>query len=149
MITDARTVQRSLMPPAILIVALSLIGGCGDDTSTPPAVVPIIEDISTEGANALILEFQGDSTFAVLDVRTPGEYAGGHLADAILIDYTSASFSEELSELDREFTYLIYCQSGGRSGQAKDVMRGLGFLLVYNMLGGFGQWEADGFPVAE
>ncbi len=70
----------------------------------------------------------------------------GHIENAINLNYYSKTFKDELSELDKSKTYLIYCRSGRRSGIALDIMKELGFTEVYNILGGITQWEAEGLP---
>jgi rhodanese-related sulfurtransferase len=54
----------------------------------------------------------------VIDVRTPEEFAAGHIKGAKNIDFTAGDFKAKISELDRGVTYLMHCQSGGRSGNA-------------------------------
>ena len=63
----------------------------------------------------------------IIDVRTPAEFASGHLEGALNIDVQSADFDARISELDPDGAYFVYCRSGNRSGQAIDRMTGLGF----------------------
>ncbi len=67
----------------------------------------------------------GEDT-VVVDVRTPAEYAGGHLDGAINIDLQSPEFDATVSELDPEDEYVVYCQSGNRSAQAVAAMEAAG-----------------------
>lgn len=69
---------------------------------------------------------------AVIDVRTPAEFAEGHLEGAVNIDWQDASFADTVSELDKDGTYVIYCRSGNRSGQAIDAMTSMGFTDLTN-----------------
>ena len=69
---------------------------------------------------------------SVIDVRTASEYAAGHLEGAVNIDVQSATFTEEISKLDKSGTYVLYCHSGKRAGVAKDTMTGAGFTNVIN-----------------
>ena len=85
--------------------------------------------------------------FVIIDVRTPEEYANGHIENAINLDYYSKTFKDELNKLDKNKAYLIYCRSGRRTGTVLDIMKGLGFTEVYNMLGAITQWEAKGLPI--
>ena len=85
-------------------------------------------------ADDFLAKVQDDDV--VLDVRTPGEYAGGHLAGAENIDLMASDFRERIEGLDRDRTYYLYCRSGNRSGQAAQMMRQLGFERAYNV-GGF------------
>ncbi len=68
-----------------------------------------------------------DPATVVIDVRTPAEFASGHLEGAVNIDVQSADFDARISELDPAGDYFVYCRSGNRSGQAIDRMQGLGF----------------------
>lgn len=63
----------------------------------------------------------------IIDVRTPEEYAAGHLDGATLIDIKDASFDEKIAELDPNASYIIYCRSGNRSAQAVERMKDAGF----------------------
>lgn len=83
----------------------------------------------------------------VLDVRTPEEYAKGHLPGAVLLDFKAADFATKLGALDPKKTYLVHCASGGRSAKACEQMYELGFPRVANLEGGFKAWEAAGKPV--
>jgi|SRR5690625_2300745 len=81
----------------------------------------------------------------IIDVRTPEEYEEGHLAEADqLIDFRSDSFDSEISKLDKNETYYLYCRTGGRSGKATEKMKKAGFSNVYNV-GGYDQLVKDGF----
>ncbi len=68
----------------------------------------------------------------IIDVRTPGEFASGHLEGAINIDVQSADFAAQVMELDKDGEYFIYCRSGNRSGQAIAQMNQMGFSDMTN-----------------
>ena len=88
----------------------------------------------------------GEDT-VVVDVRTPAEYAEGHLDGAINIDLQSPEFDTTISELDPEDEYVVYCQSGNRSAQAVAAMEAAGFDV--QDAGGISEAaEATGLPVA-
>ena len=84
-----------------------------------------------------------------IDVRTPQEYAGGHIGNAINIDFNSADFKEKINKLDKKARYIVYCRTGVRSAAASEVMAKLGFMDIYNMAGGVSAWEAAGLPIAK
>lgn len=69
----------------------------------------------------------------LIDVRTPAEFASGHLEGAINIDVQSPDFDQRVAQLDPSTTYLVYCRSGNRSGAAIDRMQGLGFTDLTNL----------------
>lgn len=89
----------------------------------------------------------GTEGIALIDVRTPEEFAEGHLDGATLIDYNAPGFAEQVAELDRSVPYFVYCRSGNRSAGAVAVMAGLGFETVYELDGGILAWEAAGNAV--
>ncbi len=68
-----------------------------------------------------------DAGTVIIDVRTPAEFAEGHLDGAVNIDVQSADFDARISALDPDGSYVVYCRSGNRSSQAIDRMTGLGF----------------------
>jgi rhodanese-related sulfurtransferase len=85
--------------------------------------------------------------YQLLDVRTAGEYRQLHLANALQADWTqSAEFAERMKYLDKNKPILIYCASGGRSGQAGQWLLQQGFIKVENMAGGIIAWKQAGLP---
>jgi hypothetical protein len=83
----------------------------------------------------------------VLDVRTPAEFAQGHIPGAGLIDFKAPDFKEKVAKLDHTKLYLVHCAAGGRSVKAVEVMHELGFERLFNLEGGMKAWEAAGKPV--
>ena len=82
----------------------------------------------------------------VLDVRTPGEFAGGHIAKAVNVDWNGADFEKEIAGLDKKKPVFVYCLSGGRSGSAAKMMRDAGFSSVFELNGGMIRWRSEGQP---
>jgi rhodanese-related sulfurtransferase len=101
-----------------------------------------------EGA-ALIQKNKTNPDFVILDVRTPKEFADGHIEDALNLDYYSETFLDDLDHLDKTKIYLIYCRTGSRSGKAFKFMRDLKFQNVYHIEGGITRWQADGLPTTK
>lgn len=84
----------------------------------------------------------------VVDVRTPQEFAGGHLEGAVNIDIQGSDFDTRIAALDPAADYLVYCRSGNRSGQAIDRMRAAGFTGELTNLGSVDEASgASGLPV--
>ena len=83
----------------------------------------------------------------LVDVRTTGEYGGGHLPKAQNIDYKSADFTTKIQTLDKSKPVFLYCLSGGRSGEAMTILKQNGFNEVYNMGGGYLKWTSKMKPV--
>jgi rhodanese-related sulfurtransferase len=90
-----------------------------------------------------------DPDIRVLDIRTPAEYAEGHVRGAMNIDFTSADFAKRLEELDPDATYLVYCRSGNRSAKAMKVFGRLGFTRILHLSKGIKDWQAQGLPLVK
>ena len=66
----------------------------------------------------------------IIDVRTPAEFAEGHVEGAINLDLESGQFEAELPNLDPAQPYIVYCRSGRRSGVAVEIMKASGFTQI-------------------
>lgn len=73
----------------------------------------------------------------LLDVRTPEEYSLGYIESAVNINWYDADFKEQVDEFDRSKTIYLYCKAGGRSAEAAEAMREMGFKNVVNLEGGY------------
>lgn len=103
--------------------------------------------LSPREAYSFLEANQGNASVVIIDVRTSGEYAGGHLDGAVNID--SVSFADRMGELDLNATYLLYCQGGVRSADVRSQMTEAGYPAVYDIAGGIAAWEAEGLPVVQ
>ncbi|RKZ12162.1 hypothetical protein DRQ50_12385 [bacterium] len=85
----------------------------------------------------------------ILDVRTPGEYAGGHLTNAVLIPVQV--LQSRLSELaaDKDRPIFIYCRTGNRSTVAAKLLMDAGHTEVVNLRRGIVEWQHAGLPVVK
>lgn len=72
----------------------------------------------------------------LLDVRTPEEFAEGHIEGAINLDINTASFRTNITKLDPTDIYFVYCRSGNRSAQAVEIMKSAGISSIYELRGG-------------
>jgi rhodanese-related sulfurtransferase len=90
-----------------------------------------------------------DKKNVVLDVRTPEEYADGHIPGSINIDFNSEDFDKQVAKLDKDKTYLVHCAAGGRSARSCSKMSKMNFEHLYNLEGGMGAWEKAGKPVGK
>ncbi|MBK6979714.1 MAG: rhodanese-like domain-containing protein [Cytophagaceae bacterium] len=76
----------------------------------------------------------------LVDIRTLDEYKSGHIQYAIQIDYYGEDFKEQLlKQLDKSKPVFIYCRSGNRTSKTVDIMKGLGFKEVNNLVGGYNE----------
>jgi thioredoxin 1 len=85
----------------------------------------------------------------VVDVRTQAEYANGHLAGAMLMDYYKKDFKANLARLDKNKPVFVYCAAGSRSGSATEVLEELGFKQIYDLKGGMNGWVRAGKSVTK
>lgn len=92
--------------------------------------------------------YEDEKSF-LLDVRTPQEFAQGHISGAYNIDYQDLeSFKESVAKLDKSRVYYLYCRSGKRSGNARLYMQMRGY-KVYDLKGGIMAWTSAGFPMVK
>ncbi|WP_299431370.1 rhodanese-like domain-containing protein [uncultured Maribacter sp.] len=73
----------------------------------------------------------------LIDVRTPIEYAKGHLKNAKNINWFDKNFEEQVKSLDKEETIYLYCKAGGRSAKAQQRLLDMGYKNVINLEGGY------------
>jgi thioredoxin len=81
----------------------------------------------------------------IIDVRTPQEFASGHLDNAVNIDWLGDNFVANAEKLDKTKPVFVYCKTSNRSPQAAKKLEELGFTTIYNMQGGLLKWDAEGF----
>lgn len=118
-----RRIRLALAALAAVVLATSL-AAC---SATPSVEVP-------EGA-------------VIIDVRTPDEYAEGHLEGAINVNLQSGSFEQQIAEQPLDGTYIVYCRTGNRSAQAVSIMTDLGFTDVTDAGGVSDASAVTGIPI--
>ena len=118
------------------VFGIALLTGCGSSSSGVTNVDP-----------AAFLTTASQTGTVVVDVRTPSEFAAGHIQGAVNIDVEAPTFDAEIAKLDKNATYAVYCHSGRRSGLATDAMGKAGFTHVYNLTGGIADLQSAGGQV--
>lgn len=74
----------------------------------------------------------------LVDVRTPQEYAEGHLPGAMQISITDEDFDKQVyTNLNFDKAVAVYCRSGKRSKEAVKRLQALGFRTIYELEGGY------------
>ncbi len=149
---------------AMLAVAfLSLAVGCADssdggsasrtaDSDTPPTPVVDVEG-SAQGSPVLPAELagrlDGEREFVLLDVRSPEEYAAGHIPGAVNIPYDELPGRlDELSGAQNQ-EIIVYCRTGRRAGIAELALQEAGFRNVRDLDGHMVDWTSGGYPVSD
>ncbi|MFS4493587.1 rhodanese-like domain-containing protein [Maribacter sp. 2308TA10-17] len=95
--------------------------GCAQSKSKP------ITEVSQNELNSVIL----------VDVRTPEEYAAGHLDNALNINWYDSDFAKQLESIDKDEEIYVYCKKGGRSAKAAHLLDSLGYKKVIDLEGGY------------
>ena len=84
---------------------------------------------------------------SIIDVRSPEEFAGQHIDNAINIDWNGDNFEAKIAKYDKSKPVFVYCMSGGRSKKAAEKLVELGFTKIYELQGGIMKWNAAGLSV--
>ena len=130
----------------LALAVLSVAGACAAAYLCLQFVVAreraTYRNVSVAEAKALI---ETNLSLLVLDVGSEGEYAQGHLKDAVNIPISD--LSRRMNELDENSLILVYCRTGKRSAQASSALAERGFTKVFNMQGGLLAWIDSGYPV--
>ena len=120
--------------------------GCGEDKK--PAAETAkgkSKDVSPDEAEKLIKENPG---IIILDVRSPEEFAEGHIKGAKNVNVHDAGFEKQVAGLDQTKPVIVHCGSGRRSTEALEEMGNkVKFPQIYHLNDGFRAWKAAGKPV--
>lgn len=134
--------MRNMLLPFSL--ALVLTAGCSNAQSDQNHEVAIQADMDASSFNASIEKGEA----RLIDVRTPAEFASGHIKGAENMDWTAADYEKKFATLDAARPVLLYCASGGRSDQAKEYLEGKGFKVAH-LVDGIAGWKKAGLPVVK
>ena len=130
---------------ALAMAAVTGISACSSTSPTTSSSSPATGQHLTASEFSTAMKTPGT---VVLDVRTPAEFATGHLPKAQNIDFEASDFATRIAALDKNTTYAIYCRSGSRSGAAMEQMAAASFTHVYDLAGGIGAWQTMGGPMS-
>ena len=131
--------RRLLILLAALLGVTALLAGCSSAEGGSA--------VTNVKADRFVTSMTEPGT-VIVDVRTPAEYAAGHVDGAINIDVEGGDFGTQIAALPKDSTYAVYCRSGRRSAIAADQMASAGFTSVVNLEGGgLAELQAAGAPV--
>lgn len=136
-IMKTRSIRAAVLA-LVAAVALSACSGGGDDA---PAAVPAFDGSHVE-ADAFAAAVAAPSV-TVIDVRTPEEFAAGHIPGAVNLNVEGPDFAQQVAALDQEADYAVYCRSGNRSRAAIEYLTMAGVTHTVGLEGGIGAWEGD------
>lgn len=109
--------------------------------ASPPAAKPLPASCDPAAAEALLR-----SGVTLIDVRSPEEFAEGHVAGARLLPLPE--LERWAAGLDPKKPYLVMCRSGARSARAIAALKAKGFTQLINLEGGMLRWQGEAKPVA-
>jgi len=122
------------------VVTLLALAGVVALLSQPQPAATLPAEITVARA----AELQKSGAF-ILDVREPSEWAQFHIQGATLIPL--GDLPNRLNEVPKDRQVVVYCRTGVRSAQGRDILKNAGYTLVTSMTGGITQWQAEEMPV--
>jgi rhodanese-related sulfurtransferase len=138
--------EISIMKTYFFIFLISVSGlavSCQTNADNSGGETQISRDLSPKEFSELSQSNPG----LILDVRTSDEVRAAHLPGMTNIDITEGSFMDRIQQLDKEKPVYVYCAVGGRSANAAQKLKDLGFKEVYNLDGGIQAWIQNQLPV--
>ena len=124
-------------PSVILVCAILCSGGCRHaPATTGPISAPELAQCVASGSAPVIP-----------DVRTPAEYAAGHIPSAINIPHTELAARLAGIVGTKETEVVVHCQAGGRAAAAEKMLAQEGYTNVRDLQGYYGEWAKQGLPV--
>lgn len=124
----------------VMIVGTLFLGSCASNSSNSEGNAAKIEEVTSTLDNVNEINFKNKKN-VLLDVRTPEEFAEGHVPGAVNIDVKNPNFEEEIQKLDTKKNYFIYCKSGVRAKLATEKMQEKGFKNAKNFKDGMSTYK--------
>ncbi|MDH1601403.1 MULTISPECIES: rhodanese-like domain-containing protein [unclassified Empedobacter] len=123
-----------------MIAGTLFLGSCASNSSSSEGKEARIEEVTSTLDNVNEINFKNKKN-VLLDVRTPEEFAEGHVPGAVNIDVKNPNFEEEIQKLDTKKNYFIYCKSGVRAKLATEKMQEKGFKNAKNFKDGMSTYK--------
>lgn len=121
------------------MIALVAVLAAAVACAAEPVVAPVTQEALLERQQ------RADADLVVLDVRSPAEFAAGHVPGAMNIPHDR--IGEHLAEVPRDKDVVLYCQSGRRAGIAAQVLAEQGYTRLFHLEGDIAAWKAQGRPL--
>ena len=152
--------RRLALPVAALALTGIALAGCSSEssdatapaaaaTAAGPAAVVAAPAAPERVDAARFAEVVASPGVTIIDVRTPEEFAAGHIEGAINYPVELPEFGDQIATLDPAGTYAVYCRSGNRSQPAVAAMAQAGIPGIYELQTGIIGWEDAGLPVVQ
>lgn len=133
-----RGIGLTFLVNALLLLLTLFLASCSQTATTGATVQSISPQAYQDQFGA------SNASHFLIDVRTPEEFASGHIAGAINIAVDT--LDQHLSEVPKDQPVVVYCHSGNRSAQATQILQNAGYSQVYD-LGGVVQWQQAGYAL--
>ena len=121
----------------VMILLLAILSGCDGQATT-------VKPVSSETASLLMQKVQNDE-WLLIDVRSPEEFAEGHIPGAINMPHSE--IESYVSQLDKDQRIIVYCHSGRRAMLTLETLKSRSFTDVSHLEGDMMGWNAAGLPV--
>ncbi|MCO6494394.1 MAG: thioredoxin fold domain-containing protein [Bacteroidetes bacterium] len=115
-------------------------------TSVETSVTPTEKFVKTVDAATFKTLIEKEDGI-ILDVRTPQEVASGQIPNASTINLYDEDFIKKINLMQKDKIIYVYCRSGARSAQAAQILSENGFDRIYNLQGGIGAWQSQGYTI--
>lgn len=123
---------------SLILIAVSLMSSCQLRLSSASKV-----SVNGVVKKEVFKEIIGLGKVQLVDVRTPEEFLAGHIDKAKNINFNDPNFKQTIaSSLNKNKPVAIYCRSGRRSASALIILKEMGFKDIYDLEGGFLNWQA-------
>jgi rhodanese-related sulfurtransferase len=103
-----------------------------------------VSNVSPAEAEALL---KNHPDLLVIDIRTPEEFAEGHIPGARNVNFNAPAFLERMQAFSGK-SILVHCAAGGRSGRSLEGLKSLPLQKIYHLNEGFNAWQEAGKPVS-
>lgn len=113
-----------------------------DDSAMKPGGSGQVSEYQHISQEEAVRMMQEEADYLIVDVRTPEEYAEGHIPDAVNVPNETIGDSAPEALPDKEQILLVYCRSGRRSKAASEKLAALGYTKVYEF-GGINTWTGE------
>jgi len=146
----------------LAIALITAVTSCTDEATirkraaanAPKPIIKIVEAVAPANLGEInkvdVPTFEKAlETATLVDVRTPEEYAAGHLKGAVNINFKKRTFPDYINAIAKDKSVAIYCRSGNRSGKAAIIMQSLGFKKVIDLGSGYKGWNKAGKEVVK
>jgi rhodanese-related sulfurtransferase len=95
----------------------------------------------------LAARISSGSAPTILDVRTPEEFASGHIKGALNVPLNELPYKLASLKLSPGQEIVVHCQRGGRAASAESILRESGYTQVRDLSGHMEAWKGGGYPV--